>query len=62
MPRIGRDHDVERLRTVTEALVTEWSAAVEERGVDADSALAYFHERLAEAGEVESIAGRVVSE
>ena len=54
--------DVERLRTVTDALVSEWSEAVAERGVDADAALTYFRERLAEAGEGESIAGRVASE
>ncbi|QTF92685.1 TRAP transporter substrate-binding protein [Halomonas sp. BM-2019] len=54
--------DIERLRAVTDALVTEWSEAVEARGVDAASALAFFREQLAEAAQGESIADQVVSE
>lgn len=52
--------DVETLRGVTDTLIADWSSAVGNRGVDAEAALAFFHEQLALAAESEGIAARVV--
>ncbi|MCG6656789.1 TRAP transporter substrate-binding protein [Halomonas campisalis] len=56
------ESDIERLRTVRDELVSEWSESVGARGVDAASALAFFQEQLAEAAKGESIADQVASE
>lgn len=54
--------DVERLRSIADELITDWSVSVADRSEDAMAAVEYFRAQLGEAAEGESIADRVVSE
>ena len=51
--------DLETLRQTSDAMVADWIAAVGDRGVDAEAAIAYFREQLAAAAEDESVAALV---
>ena len=56
------DSDVERLRDISEQMIAEWAASVEDRDVDGMAAIEFFRDQLKVAAEEESIADRVVSE
>ncbi|XKH59979.1 TRAP transporter substrate-binding protein [Halomonas sediminis] len=50
------EEDLDTLRGISNDLIETWSENVSERGVDADAALDYFHLKLEEAAEQDSVA------
>jgi len=56
------ESDVESLREISDQMVADWAASMEERGVDGMAAIEFFRDQLEVAAEEESIADQVVSE